>query len=103
MSNNTSYNLIYTKAQYIQELTEINKLENNEIKGDMPIAIEIKEHKEIIHINPTTPVIATRINDEISPEILAAQMDGDKCQLYQYCLVVPLGLLSIILIVYYSI
>ncbi len=87
---------------------------------NLPVAIEInnnnsynnknndsnnngnKTKKNIIHLNIDTPAIAIRINDEISPEVLAVEISGNnRCELYQYCLVIPFGLLSITLIIYY--
>jgi hypothetical protein len=100
--------LNYIKVE-VNNSTEINPINNtdsnninpvidpdNNLPVHLPIAIQIIE-------NDSTSV-AIPIDNIQSPEILASILYGNnRCECYKYCMVIPLGLLSIILILYYAI
>jgi hypothetical protein len=68
------------------------------MEENLPNAIQI-ETEEL------NPVNAIPINYDLSPEIIASQINKNtnKCESYKYCIVVPFGIICIILIVYYAI
>jgi hypothetical protein len=65
-------------------------MDNIEMNENLPKAIIIEE---------PIPIVAIQINEEISPEIIASQINNNNnnCEYYKYCMTIPLTLLSITL------
>ena len=63
------------------------------IENPLPSAIEIEEEH---------PQIAIPINKNMSPEILAYILNNNQNECYKYCIVIPLGIIGVLLIVYYT-
>ena len=79
------------------------KVEEEDEK-DIPTAVLVvvdNNHNiesELLSKTNTEIRIASPVNDDIHPELLVT---NSQCEPYKFCCVIPIGLLSITLIVYY--
>jgi hypothetical protein len=89
--NNQNEN--FPEANQIQEtVLSINDIEENRDN--------IRNTFELYSV--INPIIAIPINPDLSPEIISEYIFPERNQLYQYCILIPIGLLGITLLFYYN-
>lgn len=85
----------------------IENIDNNNMDIDMNTYVNIDgrddEYKEIERIELVLYCnrdieIAIPVTGDINPELLVR---NDKCELYKYCLVIPLSIIIVISVIYY--